>query len=99
MNTTVVTTMAIDPELAKALKRLSGRANEAVQKRDAAIVAARQAGATLRELEAVTGINHVTIKRFLDRREAAEPGPDQDITPDGRIVCGPSDLHRRPLTP
>lgn len=66
-----VSPMPLDPDVARALKRLSGRATEAVQKRDLAIMEARRAGASLREIEAATGINYVTVKRLIEKYETA----------------------------
>lgn len=84
----------LDPASARTLQRLSARAQEALLKRDTAIMDARRAGASLREIEAATGINHVTVKRLIERYKAAgdahnrvsrEPGPGQERLPDGTI--------------
>lgn len=64
--------VALDPELARALKRLAGRAQEAVQKRDDAIVEARRSGASLREIGEATGINYVTVMRLIEKYETPE---------------------------
>lgn len=69
---TTVGEVAISPAVARGLKRLAGQAQDAIDKRDAAIFEAKKAGATLRELEAATGINHVTVMRMIERRERLE---------------------------
>lgn len=61
--------VALDPELARVLRRLSGRADEAMTKRDKAILDASRAGASLREIEALTGINYVTVRRIIERTD------------------------------
>lgn len=61
----------LEPDVAKTLRRLAGRAQEAMQKRDALIMEARRAGASLREIEAATGINYVTVKRLIEKYETA----------------------------
>lgn len=84
--------VSLAPEVEKTLKRLSTRAQEAAQKRDALIVEARRAGASLRELEQVTGINHVTIMRMIQRFETdhiqpQKPGDD----PDNLVILTPEE--------
>lgn len=71
---TTVGEVAISPAEARRLKRLAEQAQDAIDKRDAAILEAKKAGATLRELEAATGINHVTVMRMIERRERVQSG-------------------------
>ncbi len=66
---TSVGEVAISPGAARALKRLADQAQAAIDKRDTAIIEAKQAGASLRELEAATGINHVTVMRMIEKRD------------------------------
>lgn len=71
---TTVGEVAISPGVARALKRLADQAQDAIDKRDTAIIEAKKAGATLRELEAATGINHVTVMRMIEKRERVQSG-------------------------
>ena len=66
------------PEQAKkimlrTLRRDASRADTAVDQRDRAIrMAHRHAGLSLREIAEATGINHMTIKRIIDRQPAED---------------------------
>lgn len=69
-----------DPEGDKdAARRFAGRqvqkANEAKEAADAALAFAYEAGNSLRELEAETGISYRTISRIVERQnDSDEPG-------------------------
>lgn len=61
--------VALDPELARALRRLAVRADKAMSERDQGILNASRVGASLREIEAATGINYVTVRRIIERTD------------------------------
>lgn len=71
--------MPIEPETAKNLKRLEWELREARAELDKAIAEAHEAGATLRDLEAVLSVSHQgaanAIKRHQERQEAGGETP------------------------
>lgn len=59
----------IDQPKVRALQRAGQRASDAVEARNAAIVEAHQAGATLREIGEAVGLTHVGVMKIINRRK------------------------------
>jgi DNA-directed RNA polymerase specialized sigma24 family protein len=57
--------MTLDDSTARKLKRLTERIDTADEKRDQLMAEAAAAGASLRELAAVTGLNYVTVRNRI----------------------------------
>ena len=60
----------LDARLARRLAKLAGKVETSIAERDEAIAEAVASGASLREIAAVAGMSHVTVKNILDRRKA-----------------------------
>jgi lambda repressor-like predicted transcriptional regulator len=68
---TTVLRMTLDDSTARKLKRLTERIDTADEKRDQLMAEAAAAGASLRELAAVTGLNYVTVRNRIRKITAA----------------------------
>jgi hypothetical protein len=63
--------MTLDESTARKLKRLTERIDTADERRDQLMAEAAAAGASLRELAAVTGLNYVTVRNRIRKITAA----------------------------
>lgn len=69
--TTTLPPVTLDKRLARRLAKAAQTVDDAIAARDALLVEGVEAGASLREMAAVTGLSHVTVKNILDRRKKA----------------------------
>jgi DNA-binding NarL/FixJ family response regulator len=64
--------MAMTPETKRRLRTIARRIEQAMTDRDAAIVEARAAGATQREIGAALGLSHVAVGNILKAQEPSD---------------------------
>lgn len=74
MNTT--RTSVSPSRLLELVRYASESADIAIQRRDAAIREAHRAGASLRDIAAVSGISHMSVKRIIERLDQAFAGEE-----------------------
>lgn len=70
MNTATVPAMALDPKMRRKLEHEADRARAHTIARNALIVAAVAAGASLREVGEAVKLTHVAIKKIVDKERA-----------------------------
>lgn len=74
--TATVPPVALDPDLAKRLRRAGERVDADLVERDKLIARAYFAGASLREIGEAVGISHVGVKKILDRTKVVRIQPE-----------------------
>jgi len=65
--TTTTKTDSTQTNLLKLVRYAAENADVASSKRDAAVREAHRAGASLRDIAAVSGISHMSVKRIVER--------------------------------